>query len=382
MGSMLHVVNGDATLALLKQSTVKGTFLVWKDMLMEGPVAEKGGELDLKARAAFLQANYGADPAKYQSEMKALFAAIEKTARGKDEVVFWFEEDFFCQIHLVYLLAHLPTGLKAKGRAWVICPEKPLGVRLPSAFAKLLDGRLPLEPALLTLAAKVWKAYSSSSTEGWEAFLKWAQSGDGFAPWPLLKSGLRAHLGRLPTVNGSLSAMETALLRSLSDGPLDFAHFARRVWSEPMVRPLGLGDMQIARYALDLASRARPLLYIEGSESSPGPGQGIHPGDWKLHLTDAGQARFAELPGSPKGNGKVTGAAKGGAPKAKAGSAKSGKPAKPKAAKPAKPAKSGKGGKDVKPKAANPVKAAKPKWGKPDKSSKPVKRSKAPAKRR
>ena len=35
---MLHVVNGDATLALLKQSAVAGTFLVWRDMLMEGPV--------------------------------------------------------------------------------------------------------------------------------------------------------------------------------------------------------------------------------------------------------------------------------------------------------------------------------------------------------
>ena len=349
MGSMLHVVNGDATLALLKQSPIKGTFLVWKDMLMEGPVAEKGGELDLKARAAFLQANYGADPAKYQSEMKALFGAIEKTARGKDEVVFWFEEDFFCQIHLVYLLAHLPAALRGKGRASVICPEKPLGVRLPSAFAKLLDGRLPLEPALLTLAMKVWKAYSASSIEGWDAFLKWAQSGDGFAPWPLLKSGLRAHLGRLPTLNGSLSAMETALLRSLSDGPLDFAHFARRVWSEPMVRPLGLGDMQIARYALDLASRPKPLLYIEGSESSPGPGQGIHPGDWKLHLTEAGEARFAELPSTGSAKSK---------PAAKAKAAKSAKSAKPvKVSRPVK----GKGAKPGKPaKVSTTAKAAKP----------------------
>jgi hypothetical protein len=344
---MLHVVNGDATLALLKQSPVKGTFLVWKDMLMEGPVAEKAGGLDLKARAAFLRDNYGGDPAKYQSNMKALFGALEQAAKGKDEVVFWFEEDFFCQIHLVYLLAHLPAGLKKQGRAWVICPEKPLGVRLPSAFAKLLDGRLPLEPALLTLATKVWKAYSSASTSGWEEFLKWAQSGDGFAPWPLLKSGLRAHLGRLPTANGAPSALETALLRSLSDGPLDFAHFAKRVWTEPMVRPLGLGDMQIARYALDLASRDVPLLYIEGSQSSPGPGEGIHPGDWKLHLTDAGKARYAQVPsaaaiGIANGSGKAK-------PKAaaKKTAKRSGKPVR-------------KAAKSVKAKPAKKAKAAKP----------------------
>ena len=292
MAFMLHVVNGDAALALLKQSPVEGTFLVWKDMLMEGPVSADGGPIDLKARGAFLHAKYGADPNKYRAAMRALFAALDKAARGKGEVVLWFEEDFFCQIHLAYLLAHLPAGLRRKGRVSIICPDKPLGARLPAAFPKLFANRLPLPPALTNLAARVWKAYAADSTAGWEAFLAWAKSGDGFAPWPALRQGLRAHLGRLPTAHGGPNALEAALLRPLASGALDFAHYARRVWSEPMVKPLGLGDAQIARYALDLSESPEPLIALAGSR--PKPGQAPHPDGWKLHLTEAGRTRLEE----------------------------------------------------------------------------------------
>lgn len=335
---MLHVVNGDATLALLKQSPVEGTFLVWKDMLMEGPLPSNGGEIDLKARSAFLRDQYGADPRKYVASMKALFAALAKAARGKEEVVLWFEEDFFCQIHLAYLLAHLPAGLKRKGRVSIICPDKPLGVRLPAAFPKLLANRLPLAPALTALAAKVWKAYAAGSDAGWNAFLKWAQSGDGFAPWPLLKAGLRSHLGRLPTAHGGPNALETGMLRSLSAGPADFSHYAKRVWSEPMIKPLGLGDWQIARYAIGLAQSPQPLIAIEGK--LPKPGQSPDPSGWKLHLTEYGKARLDEalagpIPGmGPAANGRNSGVTQAPGRKPASGKGK----AKPKAKKTSKKA--------------------------------------------
>lgn len=331
MVSMLHVANGDATLALLRQGGVEGTFLVWKDMLMEGPIPSDGGPIDLKARAAFLHAKYGANPKKYQAGMQALFAALAKAARGKGEVVLWFEEDFFCQIHLAYLLAHLPAALRLKGRVSLVCPDKPLGVRLPAAFPKLFANRLPLARPLMDLAARVWKAYAADSAAGWNAFLEWAKSGDGFAPWPALKTGLRAHLGRLPSAQGGPSALETALLRPLASGPLDFAHYARRVWSEPMVKPLGLGDMQIARYVLDLSEAPLPLIDLMGTR--PRTGRAPDPEDWKLHLTEAGRARLEEAEAKPSpaamGNGYVTHTETGGAARKGARKAASAKGRKP-----------------------------------------------------
>ncbi len=308
---MLHILNGDTTRDLIKESSVKGTFLVWKDMLMEGPVppaSAKDGGVDWKARAAFLNRQYGIDGKKYLAGMAAFFKALDKAAKGKEEVVFWFEEDFFCQIHLIYLLANLPEALKRKGRASVICPEKPLGVRLSAAFPKLLEGRIPLEAPLLSLASKVWSAYAASSSQGWDTFLKWARSGKGFEPWPLLKSGLRSHLGRLPSANGKPNAMETALLRSAASGHagssgananVTFGQFLRRVWSEPLVRPLGLGDLQVARYVLDLSLLPKPLIAISGSDNNPAPGETFQYADWKLHLTPEGKARLAETGSVP-----------------------------------------------------------------------------------
>lgn len=50
---MLPILNGDATLALLKESPVKGDFVVWKDMLMEGPVlADRGKSAKVTAKSA------------------------------------------------------------------------------------------------------------------------------------------------------------------------------------------------------------------------------------------------------------------------------------------------------------------------------------------
>ena len=79
---------------------------------------------------------------------------------------------------------------------------------------------------------------------------------------------------------------------SLAAGPSDFGHYARRVWSESMVKPLGLGDMQIARYALDLSALPQPLITIVGKH--PAPGRAPDPAGWKLRLTEAGKVRLQE----------------------------------------------------------------------------------------
>ena len=290
---MLHVVNGDSTLGLLKQAEMEGDFLVWKDMLMEGPVGEtSSGELDWNARAAYLKDRFGINPKTYLADMKNFFSTLNRAANSKTEVTFWFEEDFFCQIHLVYLLANLPAPLLKRGRAFVICPDKLLGIHMPSAMDRLFNTRLPLEQDLVTLSRRVWKAYSLSSTAGWQALLTWMQAGKGFAVWPMLQRGLRCHLGRRPAPHGGLNPIEAAMLKALISGPMNFQQFFRLTWKEPHVRPLGLGDMQLARYALDFAAQGLPLIKIEGKGSTPKPGQHIITKDWKIGLTAEGKSFF------------------------------------------------------------------------------------------
>ncbi len=304
---MLHVLNGDSTLALLKQSTVKGDFLVWKEMLMEGPTPEvKKGELDWKGRSVYLKNSFGIDPKIYLSGMKRFFKTLHQAAEMDSEVTFWFEEDFFCQINLIYLIAHLPAPFLRRGRAFVICPEKPLSIRLPSSMDRLFAARTPLNPAVVTLSKKVWQAHSLSSTKGWESLLTWVQSSKGFAAWPLLQRGLRCQLGRRPAPNGGLNALEIGMLKAVSDGPVGFPQFFRRTWMDPEIRPLGLGEQQIARYALDFTAQGLPLLKISGRGSSPSPGKPLVTADWKLSLSAEGKAIFASTKASVKPTDVVT----------------------------------------------------------------------------
>ena len=59
-GPRFHVVNGDATLSLLRKTAVPGEFLAWPDMLMEGPLVRgRDGGPAWPSRAALLASRYG-----------------------------------------------------------------------------------------------------------------------------------------------------------------------------------------------------------------------------------------------------------------------------------------------------------------------------------
>jgi hypothetical protein len=55
IGSMLHITNGDNTVALMREVGLRGVYLPWRDLLHEGPVP---ADLDLpelsKLRARFI----------------------------------------------------------------------------------------------------------------------------------------------------------------------------------------------------------------------------------------------------------------------------------------------------------------------------------------
>lgn len=216
-----HVLNGDGTLALLRKTAVPGEFLVWPDMLMEGPLKRgQNGRPDSSSRAAFLSSDYGV-PRRVAAERLRVFAkALEAASRSNGEVTLWFEEDFFCQANLV----------------------GPLAAR------------------------------------------------DGFAAWPLLKKGLKAHLDRRPSASGprkGLGSLEGAIMDSLpeSGNAVAFPELFRKVADHPRIRPLGLGDAQVARCLLGMAALSPTPIGIKGLRTK-GSEAGVRPGmdfrKWRL----------------------------------------------------------------------------------------------------
>jgi hypothetical protein len=263
-----HVLNGESTLALLRKTAVPGEFLVWPDMLMEGPLAcGKDGRPDAARRAAFLAGSYGVAKAAAADRLKAFAKALDAAARSNGEVTLWFEEDFFCQIHLLCLLATVPAPLRRKGRLSVICPEDPLGRRSPTALERLYKDREPASAARIALARKVWKALTSPKGKP-EALLK---RPGAFKAWPLLKAGLAAHLDRRPAAGGprkGLGSLEIVLLDALpkSGKSIAFPDLFRKAVRHRRLAPLGLGDAQVAVATLGLAAAPQARLRIEGMD--------------------------------------------------------------------------------------------------------------------
>lgn len=261
-----HVLNGDSTLLLLRKTAVPGEFLVWPDMLMEGPLeCGKDGRPLPAQRAAFLAETYGASKAAAAARIKVFAKALDAAARSNGEATLWFEEDFFCQIHLACLLATLPAPLRRKGRLTLICPEDALGRHTPKVLEALYQDRAPVSAARFALARKVWKALASPKGRP-ETLLK---SAGAFKVWPLLKPGLQAHLDRRPAAGGprkGLGSLEIVILDSLprNGKPIDFPDLFRKAARHRRLAPLGLGDAQVAVAILALTASSDARLRIEG----------------------------------------------------------------------------------------------------------------------
>lgn len=296
---MFHVVNGDSTLALLHKAAVPGEFMVWPDMLMEGPLIRKpDGKVDASSRATFLSRNYGVPREKVAARLRAFDKAVDRAARSDGEVTLWFEEDFFCQIHLVYLLATLHPSLRKPGRVSIVCPARPLGSMPPKALERLFAARTPADSKRMALSRKVWNALSAP---GGKAPVKkgaagrmvsgakaraLADSADGFSSWPLLRRGLRAQLDRRPE-NGQPGTVEKAVAKALKaaggKGGLGFGDLYFRLAQDRSMRPLGMGDAQVARELLALASRGNPPILLKGAGSRPMPGKPLVFQEWTVH---------------------------------------------------------------------------------------------------
>src|SRR5262249_1467874 len=101
---MLHLLNGDSTRTVFARAGLAGDVLVWRDILVEGPVTVDGDVVPaLDARVAFLAERLGIVREDYARRARGQTAGLG-TAKGHDEVVLWFEQDLFCAVNLWRLL--------------------------------------------------------------------------------------------------------------------------------------------------------------------------------------------------------------------------------------------------------------------------------------
>jgi hypothetical protein len=255
---MLHIVNGDATVARLAPLALPGDTLVWRDILVEGPVAPDVAVDALAVqRAPWLARRLGIDAQDYIASGRAQADGLTR-ALAHEELVLWFEHDLFCIVNLCHLAAWLERA-RPRARVSLVCPRAPLGTTESARLAELFAARAPLTGMQIVQAAGWWRAYAATDPSA-------SSGGDGALAF--LDTAWRLHLERFPSVWNGLGAIEAMALAGLDDTARTVADVFREAARDERMRRHGLGDVQFAAYVRALAEGGTPLVRLgdEGSD--------------------------------------------------------------------------------------------------------------------
>lgn len=250
----------------LRVAGFSGSFHMFDDPMVMGPVPALPDDEYWAVRAAFAQQAFGLSPRDAQQRQ-----AIQRDALARlnadSELVLWCEGDAYDQLFLVRLLASLPTvprRLELIEINRVPGVERFIGIGqlAPDVLAWLWPQRRPVGEDALALARQVWAAYTAADPT------RWAELAAQHHPaLPLLGAALARQLQELPGAEDGLGLTQRLTLRILAEkGEMA----AGKVFGHLMVNyePLPyLGDMMFNALLRPLIDAPQPLLHEQpGSE--------------------------------------------------------------------------------------------------------------------
>src|SRR3954451_4899373 len=93
--SLLHGTNVESAGNTLRQTSLAGYVLVWRDVLHEGPVPDVPRAELLRARARFLAECGWGTPDELASSLEQRDGRFLDALRSRSHVVLWFEHDLY-----------------------------------------------------------------------------------------------------------------------------------------------------------------------------------------------------------------------------------------------------------------------------------------------
>jgi len=253
----LHILNGDATLYVFKDTKIAGDILVWREILAEGPVSKN----DLwNTRTNWVCENFKTNLSSYQ-EMVIDEGAKKEDLSGYHDILLWFEFDLVCQINLIYILKQLNEYKGNLPAIYLICPAsfsglpnfRGLGELNAVQLASLQKTKVKLQASDLQFASTAWDLYVENDPIKIATFLK-----QDFGNLSLLKPALAAHLSRFPAPITNLNHIEQVLMDIISSGVNKKSEIYARFWETEGI--FGMTDVQIDYY-LKRLSRHYPHGY-------------------------------------------------------------------------------------------------------------------------
>jgi hypothetical protein len=210
---MLHITNGDTTVAVMKRARLPGEMLPWRDVLHEGPTPAGLTLLEMaEVRARFVAESGWAPFDKALAEFRARDAQLFAFGRH-EEVVLWFEHDLYDQLQLLQLLDWFAEQDLGTTRLSLMCIDEYFGTMGTERLAGLYPRRRPVTTEQLELAKTAWSAFCSPEPLEWQALIDL----DTFA-LPYLGAAVVRHLEQYPSVENGTNRTEHTLLNIVNSG--------------------------------------------------------------------------------------------------------------------------------------------------------------------
>lgn len=251
MKRTLHIVNGDSTASILKQTSIEGDIVVWREMLCEGSVCnEVGSDAFWLKRYNYFEKELGLDRLEYYDKTIKEIIKLEEVA-NYNEVVLWFEYDLFCQANLMALCTYLLENYSKSVNYYLVCTGKVKGNEqlqtladyAPENYPKLHENKIKLSRNNLLFAKQCWELYVENNPEKLKGFDFNQQP--KFAYFQL---AINQHLERFPKING-LNQIQQKILETINVNNFKKKQITREllIWQRNNT-VYGFGDLQYFQY--------------------------------------------------------------------------------------------------------------------------------------
>ncbi len=256
MAERVHIVNGDSTAHILKESKLSGDIVVWREMLCDGPLSKNIGSDEFwSLRYSFFENELQVERLEYYDKTIKELVKIENLSKY-DEVVLWFEYDLFCQVNLMGLCTYLLDYYRKDISYYLVCTgyEKnkeslqTLYDYAPTKYHDLYEGRLKLTRHDFLFAAECWKTYVDGSYEQIKSFnFKKNRKFNYF------QLAMNQHLKRF-TETAEISQIDRKILETIQDNNYTEREIIKEMllWQKNET-VYGFGDRQYSKYLENLS---------------------------------------------------------------------------------------------------------------------------------
>jgi hypothetical protein len=234
----MHILNGDA---LAEKFTIPGDIIVFRECLIEGPVAASSLKSFWEIRKDFLSGGNQAQKEFYNSQAKHELEKLLSVQPGI-AINLWFEHDLFCQANMWFILSFIALN-KIQNPIFRVAPVQQSDDNW-SGFGRMhgkdlkicFENRIRFSKTDLDLGARLWSAYQQND---FETLISFAERPSQC--FPRLKEVCQAHIERFS--KDGLGRPQKRLQQIIKNGHTDFSYIFNEFTRTEGI--YGFGDSQV-----------------------------------------------------------------------------------------------------------------------------------------